>query len=142
MQPPINTPIPKQLTEFIENLRVFVMGEYLSEADKKWWEPPVDPAAVTELAQVLFDYVVTVQQETTVETVSIAQVTNSLLGLYQEIESVNQRYHYALVEPEEAEELDEILRTFWCDSGLGTADIGALPRLADFDPYDHHTECE
>lgn len=112
--------------EFIENLQSFATGDYLSEEEKQFWEQPFDPAVLPELCQLIRDYLDSITGPKSAE-----ETRASILGFYRTLDEFNSRHGYAVIEPEEMEEINDIILTAWNAHGDVLALIGELPELED-----------
>lgn len=119
-------PAHEKVCEFIENLNSFATGDYLGEEEKRFWEQPFDPAVLPELALLIRGYVDSITGPLTAE-----DTRASILGFYHRLDEFNRRYGYAVIEPEEMEEINDIILTAWNAHGDLLSLIGKLPELED-----------
>ncbi len=95
------------VNEFISTLEEFATGSYLKAEEKEFWDEPFDVKALPELRRILENYLDTLDkigQGPELDTLN-ATAQNTL----DELDKFNTRYHGAVIEPEEKEEIADLL---------------------------------
>lgn len=91
--------------EFISNLEALASGSYLREEDRTFWEQPFDPAALPNLRAILEGYL---------DTLDAAQdeagAQRATATFIEQVEEFNAGHAGAVVEQEEIEELNGLIR--------------------------------
>lgn len=116
------------IDEFITDLTSFATGSYLKEDEKEFWEQPFDVSVLPELKSLLEKLLNTLDAlpaDPTAETLG-AVIQTSI----DELEEFNTRQHGAVLEPEEKQELEELIHDASAATG---ADDEALAELPEFD---------
>lgn len=116
------------VNDFIANLEEFATGSYLKEDEKEFWDAPFDVKALPELRVILENYLDSLDAmgKGPEQDVLNAAAQNTL----DELEKFNTKYHGAVIEPEEKEELSEIL---FDAAKLTDADDLSLASFPEFD---------
>ncbi|HLR48415.1 MAG TPA: hypothetical protein VK089_04995 [Corynebacterium sp.] len=116
-----------QIDEFMSNLESFATGDYLNDDEKEFWDQPFDPKALPALRQILerlFDAFDGLPDDP-----SGAQLKNTVTPFFAELEAFNTKNADAILEPEEKEELNELLAQAAADTGADDEALGELPEL-------------
>ncbi|MGP6173181.1 hypothetical protein [Corynebacterium sp. A21] len=113
--------------EFIDNLESFATGSYLKPDEKEFWEEPFDAAVLPELRDILekfLDALDLLAGDPPVETlVKVVQTT------IDDLDTFNVRNADAVIEPEEKEELTQLLHQACAATGVEAAVIAELPEM-------------
>lgn len=116
------------IDEFITDLTSFATGSYLKDDEKEFWEQPFDATVLPELKSLLeklLDTLDALPADPTAETLAaVVQVS------IDELEEFNTRHHGAVLEPEEKQELGELIHDASAATG---ADDEALAELPEFE---------
>lgn len=114
--------------EFIDDLRQFATGSYLAEDEKDFWERPYDPAALPPLKKILERMLDSLDQlPDDPEAEDLVAVVS---GTYRELTAFNGAHENAVIEPEERQEIEELVRNACAST---SADEDTLRELPDFD---------
>ena len=116
-----------QIDEFMSNLESFATGDYLNDDEKEFWDQPFDPKALPSLRQILerlFDAFDGLPDDP-----SGAQLKSTVTPFFAELEAFNAKNADAILEPEEKEELNELLAQAAADTGADDEALGELPEL-------------
>ncbi|GAB3591532.1 hypothetical protein GCM10027580_05400 [Corynebacterium faecale] len=95
------------VNEFITTLEEFGTGSYLKEDEKEFWDEPFDVKALPELRSILENYLDSLDKMgkgPDQDTLNAAAQST-----LDELDKFNTRYHDAVIEPEEKEEISELL---------------------------------
>ena len=113
--------------EFISTLTDFATGSYLKDDEKEFWDQPFDPAALPELKAILerlLDALDVLPDDPTGDTLtSVVQVS------VDELEEFNTRHADAVIEPEEKQELNELIHDASAATGADDEALSSLPEL-------------
>lgn len=95
------------VNEFISTLEEFATGSYLKADEKEFWDEPFDVKALPELRHILENYLDTLDKIG--QTPELDAVNTTAQNTLDELDKFNTRYHDAVIEPEEKEEIVELL---------------------------------
>lgn len=115
------------IDEFISNLESFATGSYLKEDEKEFWEAPFDAAALPELRTIvekLFDDLDALPDDPDGPTLT-AVINRSV----EELGAFNHKNADAILEPEEKEELTELIYNASAATGADDDALSQLPEL-------------
>ncbi|MFS0396221.1 hypothetical protein ACMXZU_06770 [Corynebacterium striatum] len=115
------------IDEFISNLESFATGSYLKEDEKEFWEAPFDAAALPDLRTIvekLFDDLDALPDDPDGPT--LAAVINRSI---EELGAFNRKNADAILEPEEKEELTELIYNASAATGADDEALSQLPEL-------------
>lgn len=115
------------IDEFISNLESFATGSYLKEDEKEFWEAPFDAAALPELRTIvekLFDDLDALPDDPDGSTLT-AVINRSV----EELGAFNRKNADAILEPEEKEELTELIYNASAATGADDDVLSQLPEL-------------
>lgn len=95
------------VNEFIATLEEFATGSYLKADEKEFWDEPFDVKVLPELRTILENYLDTLDgmDKGPEQDVLNTAAQNTL----DELEKFNTKHHGAVIEPEEKEEISELL---------------------------------
>ncbi|APT82635.1 hypothetical protein [Corynebacterium ammoniagenes] len=116
-----------QIDEFMSNLESFATGDYLNEDEKEFWDQPFDPKALPALRTILerlfasFDDIP--------DDPTGAQLKSAVTPFFEELEAFNRKNHDAIIEPEEKQELNELIAQAAADTGADDEALNELPEL-------------
>lgn len=103
----IRATLQPAVNDFIANLQEFASGSYLKEEEKEFWDQPFDPAVLPELRGLLETYLDALDAlGDSPEQDSLNTVAQNTLDA---LEKFNERHAGAVVEPEEKEEITELM---------------------------------
>lgn len=113
--------------EFIANLESFATGSYLKPDEREFWDAPFDAAALPELRDILEKFLDALDLLTPGPPVdTLAKVVqNTIDDLY----SFNSRYADAVIEPEEKQELTELMHQACAATGVEAEALNELPEM-------------
>lgn len=113
--------------EFIDNLESFATGSYLKPDEKEFWDEPFDAAVLPELRDILekfLDALDLLAGEPVAETlVKVVQTT------IDDLDAFNARHADAVIEPEEKEELTQLLHDACAATGVEESALADLPEM-------------
>ncbi|MDK7884665.1 hypothetical protein [Corynebacterium striatum] len=115
------------IDEFISNLESFATGSYLKEDEKEFWEAPFDAAALPELRTIvekLFDDLDALPDDP--DGLTLTAVINRSV---EELGAFNRKNADAILEPEEKEELTELIYNASAATGADDDVLSQLPEL-------------
>ena len=123
----VRASLQADVDEFIDDLRTFATGSYLNDSDKELWEQPFDPAALPELKKLIEMFLAAVDL---VEPAPDATRLNALVvPFYDNLEAFNAQHEYAILEPEEKAELEDLVRRAAIAIGAEDEAVGELPEF-------------
>ncbi len=113
--------------EFIDDLESFATGSYLKPEEKEYWDQPFDPAVLPELKALLdklLDGLDVLPADPPAEALQkMVQVT------VDELTAFNETHQGAVLEPEEKEELAELIHDAAAATGADDEALAELPEL-------------
>lgn len=113
--------------EFISDLESFATGSYLQPDEREFWEQPFDPAVLPELRGILEKYLDALDllgQNPEAET-----LTKVVQNTIDDLTAFNERNAGAVIEPEEKDELQTLLRDAAGATGAEAETLENLPEL-------------
>lgn len=116
-----------QIDEFLSNLESFATGDYLNEEEKEFWDQPFDPKALPVLRTILerlFDAFDAIPDDPTG-----SQLKSAVAPFLDELEVFNRKNEDAIIEPEEKQELNELIAQAAADTGADDEALSELPEL-------------
>lgn len=113
--------------EFIDDLRTFATGSYLSEGDKDLWEEPFDPAALPPLKDLLEGFLDALDRlGDDPEGEQLASVAGPF---YAALDSFNESYANAVLEPEEKADIEALVFRAAAATGATDEALRELPEI-------------
>ena len=113
--------------EFIDDLESFATGSYLKPEEKEYWDQPFDPTVLPELKALLhklLDGLDALPADPPAEALQkMVQVT------IDELTALNEAHQGAVLEPEEKEELAELIHSAAAATGADDEALAELPEL-------------
>lgn len=123
----VRAELQPDVDEFIDDLRTFATGSYLNDSDKELWEQPFDPEALPELKKLIEMFL------DAVDLLEPAPDATRLISLvtpfYDNLEAFNAKHEYAVLEPEEKAELEDLVRRAAVAIGAEDEAVGELPEF-------------
>lgn len=116
-----------QIDEFLSNLESFATGDYLNEEEKEFWDQPFDPKALPALRTILerlFNAFDAIPDDPTG-----SQLKGAVVPFLDELEAFNRKNEDAIIEPEEKQELNELIAQAAADTGADDEALSELPEL-------------
>lgn len=113
--------------EFIDNLRTFATGSYLHEEEREFWDAPFDPEVLPQFHEVLNSLLSELDQ---LDDPDAAQLLSVITPHLDALATLNRTYDDAVIEPEEREELAQLIYDAAAATG---AEDEALAQLPEFD---------
>ncbi|RNE49727.1 hypothetical protein [Corynebacterium alimapuense] len=113
--------------EFISTLNDFATGSYLKAEEKEFWDQPFNPKVLPELKSILekmLDSFDALDDDPTEE--DLVKVAQRWVDKLLEF---NARHADAVIEPEEKEELGELIREAAAATGAEESALAELPEL-------------
>ncbi|MDD7581676.1 hypothetical protein ACEE23_00400 [Corynebacterium sp. 32222D000AT] len=111
--------------EFIANLKSFATGDYLKEDEKEFWDQPFDPAVLPDLKEIiegLLDDLDAVPDDPNGDVLSAVIAKRQV-----ELVAFNKANDYAVLEPEEKEELAELVYSASAATGADDEALAQIP---------------
>lgn len=116
-----------QIDEFLSNLESFATGDYLNEEEKEFWDQPLNPKALPALRTILerlLDAFDAIPDDPTG-----SQLKGAVVPFLDELEAFNRKNEDAIIEPEEKQELNELIAQAAADTGADDEALSELPEL-------------
>lgn len=116
-----------QIDEFLSNLESFATGDYLNEEEKEFWDQPFNPKALPALRTILerlLDAFDAIPDDPTG-----SQLKGAVVPFLDELEAFNRKNEDAIIEPEEKQELNELIAQAAADTGADDEALSELPEL-------------
>lgn len=113
--------------EFIANLKSFATGDYLKEDEKEFWDQPFDPAVLPDLKEILeglLDDLDAVPDDPNGDVLAAVIAKRQV-----ELAAFNKANDYAVLEPEEKEELAELIYSASAATGADDEALAQIPEL-------------
>ncbi|QYH19733.1 hypothetical protein JKI95_00635 [Corynebacterium aquatimens] len=113
--------------EFIDDLRTFATGSYLSEDDKELWDEPFDPEVLPELKaliEMFLDALDLVEDDPEGE--RLAAVVKPF---YANLDDFNEKYANAVLEPEEKADIESLVFRAAAATGATDEALKELPEI-------------
>lgn len=113
--------------EFIANLKSFATGDYLKEGEKEFWDQPFDPAVLPDLKEILeglLDDLDAVPDDPNGDVLAAVIAKRQV-----ELAAFNKANDYAVLEPEEKEELAELIYSASAATGADDEALAQIPEL-------------
>lgn len=113
--------------EFIANLKSFATGDYLKEDEKEFWDQPFDPAVLPDLKEILeglLDDLDAVPDDPDGDVLAAVIAKRQV-----ELAAFNKANDYAVLEPEEKEELAELIYSASAATGADDEALAQIPEL-------------
>ena len=113
--------------EFISNLQSFATGDYLKEDEKEFWEAPFDAAVLPELKEIIEGFLDDLDKlpDDLEGPILSAAVKPSV----EKLGAFNRKNADAVLEPEEKEELTELIHSASAATGADDEALSQLPEL-------------
>ncbi|MFP7365760.1 hypothetical protein SFC07_08325 [Corynebacterium callunae] len=93
--------------EFISTLEEFATGSYLQDDEKEFWDEPFDAKVLPDLRKILERYLDALDKVG--EAPELDEVNSIAQKTLDEVEKFNTKHHGAVVEPEEKEEISQLM---------------------------------
>lgn len=122
----IRTDFQKNVDEFIADLNEFATGSYLREEEREFWDQPFDPAALPRLRTILETLLDTLDQLSDPPADRLVSVVQAAVD---ELQAFNTRHHDAVLEPEEASVLNELIHDASAATGADDEALAELPEI-------------
>lgn len=113
--------------EFMSNLQSFATGDYLKEEEKEFWEAPFDASVLPHLRSILESFLEDLDKLPD-------DPDGGLLGAavrpsVEKLAAFNRKNADAVLEPEEKEELTELIHSASAATGADDEALAQLPEL-------------
>lgn len=113
--------------EFIADLNTFATGSYLREDEKEFWEEPFNPEVLPELKQLVemfLDALDLLGDDPEAESLLVV-----VEGFHANLHDFNRKHHDAVLEPEEKQDLQELISDASAATGADDEALNQLPEL-------------
>ena len=113
--------------EFMSNLQSFATGDYLKEEEKEFWEAPFDANVLPELRghlEQMLDGLDALPDDP-----DGSQLVTVLSKTVRTLADFNRAQHDAVLEPEEKEELSELIYNASAATGADDEALSQIPEL-------------
>lgn len=118
------------VASFIADLEIFATGSYLADSEKELWDQPFDPAAIPHVEAALQNFLDAVDALARLHPALPADEVQELaVTTIDELESINAQFAWAVLEPEEYTELNELFSGAFRAVGVAEETLGSLPIL-------------
>ncbi|SQG64696.1 Uncharacterised protein [Corynebacterium renale] len=115
---------------FVADLEMFATGSYLAEDETDLWDQPFDPSAIPHIQTALTNFLDAVDAlARSHPSLPQEDVRELAATTIQELESINAEFAYAVLEPEEFDEVNAILIAAFQVVGADEDSIEQLPIL-------------
>lgn len=112
--------------EFIADLTEFATGSYLKEDEREFWDQPFDPAVLPDLKKILENLLDTLDLLSDPPAEELVKVVRAAV---EELEAFNVKHDNAILEPEEAAELNELIHDASAATGADDEALAELPEI-------------
>lgn len=106
------------IDEFLADLEEFATGAYLKPEEKEFWEEPFGPEALPELRALLEHFAANVDPQHFGEQVG---------ALEAQLDEFNSKHFDAVIEPEEHEELNQLIANIAKLHGVDLSEVAQFP---------------
>lgn len=113
--------------EFMSNLQSFATGDYLKEEEKEFWEAPFDAAVLPRLRTILESFLDDMDKLPDDPEGSL--LSAAVRPTVDKLAAFNQKNADAVLEPEEKEELTELIHSASAATGADDEALAQLPEL-------------
>ena len=113
--------------EFMSNLQSFATGDYLKEEEKEFWEAPFDAAVLPRLRTILESFLDDMDKLPDDPEGSL--LSAGVRPTVDKLAAFNQENADAVLEPEEKEELTELIHSASAATGADDEALAQLPEL-------------
>lgn len=113
--------------EFMSNLQSFATGDYLKEEEKEFWEAPFDAAVLPRLRTILESFLD--DMDKLPDDSEGALLSAAVRPTVDKLAVFNQENADAVLEPEEKEELTELIHSASAATGADDEALAQLPEL-------------
>ncbi|HCT9179686.1 hypothetical protein FKE98_02400 [Corynebacterium aurimucosum] len=113
--------------EFMSNLQSFATGDYLKEEEKEFWEAPFDAAVLPRLRTILESFLDDMDKLPDDPEGSL--LSAAVRPTVDKLAAFNQENADAVLEPEEKEELTELIHSASAATGADDEALAQLPEL-------------
>ena len=113
--------------EFISNRQSFATGDYLKEDEKEFWEAPFDASVLPELREILESFLDDLDKLPDDPEGSI--LSTAVKPSVENLAAFNRKNADAVLEPEEKEELSELIHSASAATGADDVALSQLPEL-------------
>ena len=113
--------------EFMSNLQSFATGDYLKEEEKEFWEAPFDAAVLPRLRTVLESFLDDMDKLPDDPEGSL--LSAAVRPTVDKLAAFNQENADAVLEPEEKEELTELIHSASAATGADDEALAQIPEL-------------
>lgn len=123
----IRAEFQKNVDDFIAELTEFATGSYLKDDEREFWEQPFDPAVLPELKSILeklLDALDILPADPPAEA-----LTTVVRVAVDELDAFNERHDNAVLEPEEASVLNELIHDASAATGADDEALAELPEI-------------
>ena len=113
--------------EFMSNLQSFATGDYLKEEEREFWEAPFDAAVLPRLRTVLESFLDDMDKLPDDPEGSL--LSAAVRPTVDKLAAFNQENADAVLEPEEKEELTELIHSASAATGADDEALAQIPEL-------------
>ena len=113
--------------EFMSNLQSFATGDYLKEEEREFWEAPFDSAVLPRLRTVLESFLDDMDKLPDDPEGSL--LSAAVRPTVDKLAAFNQENADAVLEPEEKEELTELIHSASAATGADDEALAQIPEL-------------
>lgn len=113
--------------EFMSNLQSFATGDYLKEEEKEFWEAPFDAAVLPRLRTILESFLD--DMDKLPDDPEGSFLSAAVRPTVDKLAAFNQENADAVLEPEEKEELTELIHSASAATGADDEALAQLPEL-------------
>lgn len=113
--------------EFMSNLQSFATGDYLKEEEREFWEAPFDAAVLPRLRTILESFLDDMDKLPDDPEGSL--LSAAVRPTVDKLAAFNQENADAVLEPEEKEELTELIHSASAATGADDEALAQIPEL-------------
>lgn len=116
-----------RIDEYLSDLETFATGAYLREGETDSWEAPYDASALGELRGILEDFLDRLDRVPDDPEADLLEPV--VARTLEELTQFNSKHADAVLEPEEFDELNELITDAAATTGATDETLAALPVL-------------
>lgn len=117
-----------KISEFASDLEMFATGGYLAEGEAENWFEPLDASRIPAVQEALMNYL----KVALANPVDPLLASTDILNLYKRLDEINDQDMIPVVEQEELEDIEGMLRSLYEDLEMPEEDIATLPTYEDY----------
>lgn len=116
------------IDEFTSDLHMFATGGYLAEDEGENWMQPFGTDRIPEVGKALKTFL----SVAVANPIDPVLASSDVSSLYQQLDEINEQEFDPVIEQEEFEDIEGMLRDFYEDMGMSDEEISTIPTYQDW----------